>query len=110
MVDRDDLKEVWASLGTLEPFYYQNIIFIISALIGSPITDAEIDEMLKRFPRQFEFHNVLAILGDHLQVYSVASPAAASDLTRAFEQLDLQKTGRIDVSQFKEALMTMGIG
>lgn len=32
VVDRDDLKEVWASLGTLEPFYYQkyNIYYIDS--------------------------------------------------------------------------------
>ena len=50
----------------------------------------------------------LAILGDHLQVYSVASPSTTSDLIRAFEQLDLQKTGKIDVNQFKEALMSMG--
>lgn len=64
--------------------------------------------MLKDSPGSLNFTMFLAILGDHLQVYSVASPAAASDLTRAFEQLDLKKTGRIDVSQFKEALMTMG--
>ncbi len=49
----------------------------------------------------------LAILGDHLQVYSVASPTPASDLIRAFEQIDLQKTGKIDSSALKEALMTM---
>lgn len=30
VVDRDDLKEVWASLGTLKPFYYQNIYYIRS--------------------------------------------------------------------------------
>ena len=64
--------------------------------------------MLKDSPGSLNFTMFLAILGDHLQVYSVASPSTTSDLIRAFEQLDLQKTGKIDVNQFKEALMSMG--
>lgn len=50
----------------------------------------------------------LAILGDHLQVYSAASPTTASDLLRAFEQVDLQRTGKVEVAVLREALMTMG--
>lgn len=64
--------------------------------------------MLKDSPGSLNFTMFLAILGDHLQVYSVASPTTASDLIRAFEQLDLQKTGKLDVSALKDALMTMG--
>ena len=64
--------------------------------------------MLKDSPGSLNFTMFLAILGDHLQVYSVASPATGSDLIRAFEQLDLQKTGKIDANALKEALMMMG--
>lgn len=64
--------------------------------------------MLKDSPGSLNFTMFLAILGDHLQVYSVASPTPAFDLIRAFEQIDLQKTGKIDASALKEALMTMG--
>lgn len=64
--------------------------------------------MLKDSPGSLNFTMFLAILGDHLQVYSVASPTTASELVRAFEQLDLQKTGKIDVSSLKEALTMMG--
>lgn len=64
--------------------------------------------MLKDSPGSLNFTMFLAILGDHLQVYSAASPTPASDINRAFEQLDLHKTGKIDVNVLKEALMTMG--
>lgn len=64
--------------------------------------------MLKDSPGSLNFTMFLAILGDHLQVYSAASPTTASDLIKAFEQLDLHKTGKLDVNFFKEVLMTMG--
>lgn len=64
--------------------------------------------MLKDSPGSLNFTMFLAILGDHLQVYSAASPTTASDIVRAFEQLDLNKTGKLDVNVLKEALMTMG--
>jgi len=64
--------------------------------------------MLKDSPGSLNFTMFLAILGDHLQVYSVASPTSASDIVPAFEQLDLHKTGKLDVNVLKEALMTMG--
>ena len=64
--------------------------------------------MLKDCPGSLNFTIFLATLGDHLQVYTAASPTPASDLIRAFEQLDLQKTGKLDVDLLKEALMTMG--
>ena len=64
--------------------------------------------MLKDCPGSLNFTIFLATLGDHLQVYSAACPSSATDLTRAFEQLDLQKTGHIGVESLKEFLMTMG--
>lgn len=64
--------------------------------------------MLKDSPGSLNFTMFLAILGDQLQVYSVASPSSASDLIKAFENLDIQKSGKLDVNTFKDALMTMG--
>lgn len=64
--------------------------------------------MLKDSPGSLNFTMFLAILGDHLQVYSVASPTSAAEIIHAFEQLDLHKTGKLDVNVLKEALMTMG--
>ena len=75
---------------------------------GSPINDFEIEEMLKDSPGSLNFTMFLAILGDHLQVYSAACPTTAVDILRAFEQLDTQKTGKLDAQLLKEALMTMG--
>ena len=64
--------------------------------------------MLKDSPGSLNFTMFLALLGDHLQVYSAVNPASTSNLLRAFEQFDLQRTGRVEVAALKEILTSTG--
>lgn len=112
VIDREDLKEVWASLGkdfifnryTIDTWYF--LLYLSS---GSAVDEKEINEMLKDSPGSLNFTMFLAIIGDLLQVYCSSTAATtAADLLHAFEQFDREKTGRIEGKVLKELMSSIG--
>ncbi|KAJ1509901.1 Myosin regulatory light polypeptide 9 [Coelomomyces lativittatus] len=85
-IDKDDLKDMLASLGE-----------------ESSQEDADLDTLFSEVPGSINFTMLLAMFGAKL-----APTDSAATLLRAFEVLDHEKKGVVNVDLFKQEMMTCG--
>lgn len=109
-VDKEDLKDMLASLGTLFRLFpcistdKEHILIIFySDLTGQNPTDEYIEDMIKEAPGNINFTMFLTLMGEKM---SGTDPEY--EILQAFECFDDNKTGMINAEELREYMTTMG--
>lgn len=101
LIDKEDLRDIWSSLGTLNVFFMR--IYYFSS--GQDPSDEMLEGMLgSTGPLNFTLY--LTLMGEKIQAASLGSD---SELMAAFEAYDEQRTGFLPPAQLRE-ILGVGVG